>query len=232
MKIGLISYDAKHLKTEQILNGFSLNGTLQKHEFQVFALPFNERPLRRIHFHHRPPSDSGAYVSDLCKTYKIKYSKISKDIDIDNSCDLYIISGAGILSEACVKNKKILNCHAGVIPTVRGLDSFKWSIYNKLPIGNTLHFIDSQTDIGAPICIIKTELYKTDTLETLARRHYESEVNILLNFERYLSNNVFDFIEPPFYEATRRMKYDNELELEEKFIEYKKIYLEKMNDKF
>ena len=39
-------------------------------------------------------------------------------------CDYYIVAGAGILSKECLKGKRVLNGHPGIIPLVKGLDAF------------------------------------------------------------------------------------------------------------
>ena len=71
--------------------------------------------------------------------------------------------GAGILSKECVENKKIINSHPGIIPASRGLDSFKWAIYENKPLGVSLHCIDKEVDSGEIISIIPTTVYKTET---------------------------------------------------------------------
>ena len=44
--------------------------------------------------------------------------------------DFFIITGAGILDVSFAEGKPIA-CHPGIIPTNRGLDSFKWAILNE-----------------------------------------------------------------------------------------------------
>ena len=51
----------------------------------------------------------------------------------------------------------ILNVHPGVLPKYRGCSSVEWSLYNNDPIGNTVHFMDSDYDTGP---IIYVEIYK------------------------------------------------------------------------
>lgn len=84
----------------------------------------------------------------LCKKYGISYVYCKNDTDIDGVCDIYMVTGAGILSGNCIHNKKIINCHPKIIPAVRGLDAFKWSIYSMYPMSVTLHYIDENVDEG------------------------------------------------------------------------------------
>jgi phosphoribosylglycinamide formyltransferase-1 len=93
-----------------------------------------------------------------------------------------------------VRGKKIINCHPGILPAVRGLDAFKWTIYEMKPLGVTLHYIDEEVDSGEIISVIPTPIFITDDLETLARRHYENEIYVLSNFEEYLNRPVNPFL--------------------------------------
>ena len=43
-----------------------------------------------------------------------------------------------------------------IIPTSRGLDSFKWALYSGDQLGITIHEISNQVDKGDIVKIIKT----------------------------------------------------------------------------
>ena len=87
-----------------------------------------------------------------------------------------------------IYKKKIIKCNSGLIPESRGLDSFKWAIINYLKMGNTLHYIDKNVDLGQIISHKVTKLYKNDTLATFAKRHYLNEINMLVNFYKYFKS--------------------------------------------
>ena len=98
-----------------------------------------------------------------------------------NDLDKILVCGSGLLpKELLVKNNKIINCHSGLIPLSRGLDSFKWAIKNLFKIGNTLHYIDENVDLGKIISHKVTKLYAKDTLTSFAKRHYYNEINMLI----------------------------------------------------
>lgn len=218
-KIGVITYAHRHLKTEQfILSKLRMTKDL---EIAIFALPFFERKPRDILFSHRPDQNQGIHPYDLCSGLGLEYVECENDCDITNECDYYIITGAGILSKEALEGKKIINCHPGIIPAVRGLDSFKWAIYNNQPLGNTLHYIDSNPDMGQIISVVATPIFDSDTLESLARRHYEYEIDILSNFQFYLDNPVNGFRNIAESEPTRRMDAKKETEMLKMFEEYK-----------
>ena len=71
------------------------------------------------------------------------------------------------------------NAHPGIIPTSRGLDSFKWALYSGDQLGITINEISNQVDKGDIVKIIKTPVYKSDNITRLAKRHYKLEISEL-----------------------------------------------------
>lgn len=215
--LGVITYDTNHLKTEQIL--LRLVG---RYNIKVYALPYVQRPARHVVLQHRPDQSAAAHPRDICERYGLTYVPVESDAQIDNSCELYLITGAGILSAECLRGKRILNGHPGIIPAARGLDAFKWSIYNLLPLGVTLHYVDEQVDAGEVVSIVPTPVFPSDTLETLARRHYESEIQMLSQFEEHLKHPQNTFAGIAQGQSMRRMKVEQEKELPERFEYYRR----------
>ena len=214
--LGIITYDTNHLKTEQIL--LQLAG---RYQMEVYALPYVQRPVREVLFQHRPDQTAAAHPRDICAQFGIPYIPVERDTQIDDGCELYLITGAGILSAECVRGKRVLNGHPGVIPAARGLDAFKWSIYHALPLGVTLHYINEQVDAGEIVSVIPTPVFPSDTLAALARRHYENEIQMLIHFEEHLRRpqNPFPHLLPG--EQMRRMKKEQEREMMARFEFYK-----------
>ena len=219
-KLGIITYDHNHLKTAQLLEPLYYSG----YDITVYALPFYERPAREVLFSHRPNQNNAEHPCKIAERLGVEYKKCLDDSRIGNECDFYLVAGAGILSSECLANKKIINCHPGLIPIARGLDSFKWAIYDFLPVGNTLHFIDNQIDAGEIICQKITPLLCSDTIEMFAARHYDFEINMLLHFEEYL--NAPCKVSLPYDEraAHRRMPREMEIDMIKKFEEYKRRF--------
>lgn len=218
--VGIITYDTNHLKTEQVL--LQLIG---KYDMRVYALPYLQRSARRTLLPHRPNQSVAAHPREICERYGLPYIPVESDTQIDNSCGLYLITGAGILSEECLRGKQVLNGHPGVIPAARGLDAFKWSIYDMLPLGVTLHYIDGQVDAGEVVSILPTPVFPSDTLESLARRHYENEIQMLVDFRMHLAHPQNPFAGIAQGESRRRMKVEQEAELPERFDQYKRRML-------
>lgn len=220
--IGIITYHYPHLKTEQVL--LNLLTKYKPEQFRIYALPFVPRKERNILISHRPDQTKSVLPEMIANAHGISYTPVAHDYDIPGGLDYYLVLGAGILSEQFIKDKKTINCHPGIIPAVRGLDAFKWSIYEMKPLGITLHFIDEKVDAGDIISIIPTEVYITDTFDTLCRRHYENEIAITINFEHYLTNPVNSFSTLETGEPHKRMSADTEAIMISKFDEYKQKY--------
>jgi phosphoribosylglycinamide formyltransferase-1 len=219
-RIGLITYQYPHLKTEQVLQSL----IKMPFQYKIFALPFMPRKQRVILFPHRPEQTDAVVSEILAQKHNIPYIECEKDTDIDNSCDLYLILGAGIISPECIEGKRIINCHPGIIPAVRGLDSFKWAIYEMKPLGVTLHYIDAEADSGEVISVVPTNIYKTDSLSTLARRHYENEIYCLSNFLWYIRHPENQYRNIQKDESKKRMSAEKESEMARIFIPYIEKY--------
>ncbi len=218
--IGIITYDYKHLKTEQVLRNL-FAGNTDGDQYTLFALKFTPRSPRKELFCHRPNQFTGMETSELANKYGLPFIECETDIDISSGCDLYMITGAGIISEACIQGKRIINCHSGIIPMTRGLDSFKWAIIDHKPIGNTLHYIDKNVDEGDIIAVKQTPLYSDDTLSMFATRHYYEEIIMLANYKYYLRNPENTFSKVERCEPYRRMPLAIEEKLEDEFLKYK-----------
>lgn len=222
--IGIITYNGRHLKTEQVLKNL-YSSDANEDQFTLFALPFIYRPSRKEIFSHRPNQLSGIKTAEMAKMYGMSFIECDSDNDILSGCDLYIVTGAGIISEECLWNKRIINCHSGIIPLVRGLDAFKWAIINKKPVGNTLHFIDKNVDDGDVIAVKQTPLYEDDTLSSFSKRHYEEEIKMLSNYKYYLQHPHNEFSVAERSLPYRRMPKLVEQKLEEAFEKYKSQYV-------
>ncbi len=176
MKIGLITYDIPHLKTEQVF--YRIKD--KDHEYTFFLLPFKPYEYRERLLVHRPHQSSAVHPEKLAREYgpRCMYCGSSDGIQ---GCDMYLILGGQIIKN--VGDRKILNCHPGVIPLVRGLDAFKWAIYDGQPVGVTLHYIDDEVDVGDIVNIELTDVFEEDTIYSFARRHYEHEITMMSNFD-------------------------------------------------
>jgi len=220
MKLCLITYDVPHLKTAQVAIGLKNRGF---DRIDFLLMPFRSRTKRHVLFEHRPaqtvgpePRSLAGYTSGQIYPYDF-WSKLVAEYDF------FIVCGSNIIGEEFARCGKILNVHAGLIPAVRGLDSFKWAILKRLPLGNTLHRIDAQVDAGEVLALCPTPVFAEDDLQTLARRHYENEIWMLTNIDNLL-------VKPhptsllPVGEPTMRMSSENEARMMSGFEDYKKEF--------
>jgi len=133
---------------------------------------------------------------------------------------IYLICGAGILPREFVERNVIINTHPGFIPNVRGLDAFKWAIYEGLPVGVTSHLIGEEIDAGEIIERKVVPIYKNDTFYRVAQRVYETEIAMLVNAIELLANPR-DYISAGDNIIRKRMPHAYEVELLYKFEQYK-----------
>jgi phosphoribosylglycinamide formyltransferase-1 len=227
LRIGLIGYDHAHLKTEQVLHRLLLknqSGIGPRLEVKLLALPFTSRPMRKVLFAHRPGQEKSVPTRELAVRHRLDFVPCTYD-SIPDVADLYLIAGAGIFSASAIGEKKIFNAHPGIIPLARGLDAFKWSILAGVPLGVTLHTIDAEIDAGDVLAIVRTPVFPSDSLDTLARRHYELELDVLGEFLTFLEGKAKASL-PVYPESPPRMRMpiDIENEMIAKFEEYKRKF--------
>jgi phosphoribosylglycinamide formyltransferase-1 len=102
------------------------------------------------------------------------------------------------------------------------LDAFKWTILDQMPLGVTLHYIDAEVDAGETIAIFETPVFPDDDLATLARRHYELELDVLCEFLKIArSGGRLPCAEYPSNPPRRRMGIEREREMMANFPAYR-----------
>jgi methionyl-tRNA formyltransferase len=81
--------------------------------------------------------------------------------------DVAVFTGGNILRDELlhVPRLGVLNAHLGRLPEIRGMSSPEWSLLCGIPLGITVHFIDSGIDTG-PI-LIRREFAASDQCESL-----------------------------------------------------------------
>ena len=167
-------------------------------------------------------------ISELCANFGYNYipGQFVETMNEDKDT-LVLLCGAGLLSDEFIKRYRIVNSHPGYIPFARGLDSFKWSLYNHLPIGVTTHFLGEYVDAGEIIERREIKINDTDTFHSLSQRVYENEIDMLVGAIEH-ADEKHTFIKPENDEIFKRMPEDTERELIARFhIQIKKYYNEK-----
>jgi phosphoribosylglycinamide formyltransferase-1 len=227
LKLGIITYDHANLKTEQLIHRLLLKNQFasgRKLDLKVLALPYSVRPARSVLFSHRPDQDKSVTTRQLAARSGLDFLPCTYD-SIPDVADCYVVGSAGILSGKAIGDKKIINAHPGIIPSARGLDAFKWSIFDAVPLGVTLHYIDAEVDAGDTIAILRTPVFPDDSLDMLARRHYELELDVLGEFLTFLDGKAApSSVAYPEKPPHMRMPASVEKEMIAKFDEYKQRF--------
>lgn len=225
--IVVISYNTPHRKTQDVLFQLKAKGY---QNVTVLALPFvlRENPFKPI-YAHRPSMAIDVMPELLCGRLHYRFQVVNAD-EISSylnahPSDYILIAGAGLLPDELVENHKLINSHPGWLPKVRGLDSLKWAIHNKQPLGVTCHFVDSEADAGFLIEQREVPIYENDTFHSVAYRQYEIEIDMLVNsIEVIPSRTEFPSLSTTEFEATRRMPKSIEINLMKDFENYKKDF--------
>lgn len=217
-KIGIITYHTRHLKTEQVLMSLHEKGY---RGLDVIGIPFVYRKPRDVNFQHRPDMTTGAHSKSVAEQLGYNYIAVDSVDSIPLDYDVFVITGAGILPANLVTSVKTVNAHPGLIPTVRGLDSFKWAIHDGMPLGVTLHLADAEVDAGEFLAAWPTPIFPDDTIEQVARRHYEMEIRLMANFLEYLETPMKQDTSLKERPARMRMSAETEAEMLKGFDDYR-----------
>lgn len=179
----LFVYDFPHKKTQDFLFRLIVEGY---HINYCIAAPWKKLNIKPATIRTDQKHEGLCHPRLICQRFKIKYLSFDHDdkkmvnFITNNPVDTYLVAGARILSPQVIQACKgrILNIHPGLLPDVRGLDTFLWSIYYKKPLGISAHFIVPKIDSGFLIYKEKLPLYRTDTPfdVTLRLLEYQSEV--------------------------------------------------------
>ena len=86
-------------------------------------------------------------------------------------------------------------------------------------LGITMHFIDNEVDKGTILVIKKTPIFSDDTIEMVARRHYELEINMLSLVSSFIdSRETSNALDKP---AKMRMPFNTEKLMLKNFLSWK-----------
>ncbi|MFY9558908.1 MAG: formyltransferase family protein [Terriglobales bacterium] len=140
------------------------------------------------------------------------------------SPDLAIFTGGNILRDQVLKIPRlgVLNSHLALLPEIRGMSSPEWSLLCGVPLGITIHFLDSGLDTG-PILVRREFAVAADcdSLADLRNRMIAEGIELIAEAvagldrgtvsavpqaERETDRQFFVMHEQLKAEATRRLK--------------------------
>ena len=178
-KIAVLTYQSKHRKTYDTLCLLKAKG-YQK--VSVYASPFYYKKKFKPLYEHRPgilpfiPS-----TEEVCRNFGYTYLEGRLEEFVILPDEIVLICGAGILPDDFVASHTIINSHPGYLPNCRGLDAYKWAVYEGEPIGVTSYFLGKEVDAGRVIERKCIEIEEGDTFHSLAAKVYENEICMLVS---------------------------------------------------
>lgn len=116
------------------------------------------------------------------------------------SPDLAVFSGGNILRERVLKVPRlgVLNSHLALLPEIRGMSSPEWSLLCGVPLGITIHFMNSGIDTG-PILVRRefTGADECDSLTDLRNRLIAEGIELLVEAVAGLDRGVMSAAPQP-----------------------------------
>ena len=194
----------------------------------MFHAPATYKKTHQPLIHHRPSVTNDNDTSSFCKALGVEQIALRSILDYDPFISDYtLIAGCGIIPEDMASTGKFINSHPGILPTSRGLDSFKWSILNKDQIGVTSHIISKDTDAGKLIDWASVPLFASDTFHSFAYRQYQIEIEMLCSSINDLAKSSLQELRTDVSNPRKRMSNDREILLFKAFDDYKLSFLRK-----
>ncbi len=182
-RVVVFAYDFPHQKSEDFILASGLSGI---DLVGVIAAPKRALPSYAHFRGYQPLSEPPPHdTARLCSRLGIDYvvldhddpSSVSRYVTSRNA-NLAIVAGARILSAAVIDQFRhgIINFHPGKIPETSGLDAFYWMLEKSSPAGVTVHLIDRKVDAGQFIAFESVTVEREDTLATVSRKIYVSQL--------------------------------------------------------
>jgi phosphoribosylglycinamide formyltransferase-1 len=221
-KIGVLTYIEPHRKTYDTLVYLKSKGY---NNVVVFSNPKRYTKNFKPIYEHRPKEWHDLKTETLCKNFGYEYIEGYPNKGNLRLNSIVIICGAGIIEEAIVEKYRIINSHPSILPLNKGLDAFKWTIYNKDPLGVTSHLITKKIDDGPIILQKKIEIHENDTFHSVAFKIFELEIKILVDSIDNLNSLKFISAESISPRVNRRMPKRLEKDLMHYFQEYKNLFV-------
>lgn len=229
-KIAILTYNHPHRKTQDIL--FQLLA-LQITDITLLIQPWKVFKKKHIPlYQHRPQLINSISPIDLCYALGLSYIKCENNkklyTTLHKECFDYIfIGGAGIIDKNITDHFNIINVHPGYLPNTRGLDAYKWAIYEGQPIGVTAHYINHIPDAGILITREIIPVHFNDTYHSVAMKVYHKEITM---FTRIILSSPAKFdafgldlgIESRYFNQYKRMSPNEEYIMINRFEEIRK----------
>lgn len=143
-------------------------------------------------------------VDFKCSSVTSPLSDILQIISVKNDSDLILNQYNLIFSAHCIQffpkilteNIKCINIHPGYNPINRGWYPQVFSIIHNLPVGATIHQMDSKLDNGPIIARELVPKFAYDTSQSLYNRILDTELKLFREWYLKILNNDYVLIRP------------------------------------
>ncbi|MDD2889055.1 MAG: formyltransferase family protein [bacterium] len=117
------------------------------------------------------------------------------------SPDILILGQTGIVKKEILEIPKLgtLNAHPGILPFYRGIDCWKWAVYNNEfdKIGCSVHWVDTGVDTGNIIAVKRNDISNPD-FACIENTLYDNCILLL--------SNVLQRLKTSYIEGTKQEK--------------------------
>lgn len=184
MRIAALVYDFPHRKSYDFLTRLWLDG----HDVvTVIASPFKPMRQQTQMWRVKPRRIPAPHPRDVAARMDIPYlvlehsSAPTADALGEAMIDVAVIAGARILPAEVIDAPQIgiLNFHPGLLPVVRGLDALRWSVYEGVAPGVTVHLIDRKVDSGRLVLQQELPVYDDDDWVDLSLRLDDTQLELI-----------------------------------------------------
>lgn len=129
----------------------------------------NELPICKLPVFARQQRISFVTVKEL-------NAPATADIIKKEDINLIVFTGGGLIRKTIINSVDtgILNCHWGLLPKFRGMDTAVWAEWENQPTGITLHYMDVGVDTGP---VISHKPVRRDTGESF--KHFKEGLEVL-----------------------------------------------------
>jgi methionyl-tRNA formyltransferase len=132
-------------------------------------------------------------LSRFCQRHGIAYRKLF-DFNAPNSAvllralspDLVVFTGGGLIRMNILQipSLGVLNCHSGLLPRYRGMDTLEWTVLEpqgaRPQVGLSLHYMDAGVDTGPILSRHVEELRPGDSLDAIRKRLEPAMVRLIV----------------------------------------------------
>jgi folate-dependent phosphoribosylglycinamide formyltransferase PurN len=142
-------------------------------------------------------------LADFSRSKSVPYyrvrdfnAEVSEASIRDLAPDLIVFTGGGLIRKniLAIPSIGVLNCHSGLLPRYRGMDTLEWSILeaqDTLPrIGLTLHFMDAGVDTGPILRHYQKQLQSGEDLVSIRQRLEPEMVRLVIEGVRDLQRGA------------------------------------------